>query len=133
MKLLKHFLIAAALAFSMSAYAADYPWLTFKLADNSELSVASDNLEISYSDGNLTLSSPTVNQIIPVATIKSMQFTSQSSSVGDVAIAASGLSDYYSITGVKVGRFASVEEARKALPSGVYIRKSKDKTYKVIF
>lgn len=125
--------LAAVLTLPAMAFASDFPWLTFLMSDNTELSVASDNLEINYSEGNLQLTSSVVNQSIPVDKIKTMRFTMLSSAIDDVIDNTTCPADYYTVSGIKVGRFESPDEARQALPSGIYIGKSELKTYKIIF
>ncbi len=129
----KNLIITLAFALPMMMAAADYPWLTFLMADNTELSVASDNLEINYSDGNLQLTSATVDQSIPVNQIKSMRFTTLSSAIDEIADDFTSPADYFTLSGVCVGRFATLDEARSSLPAGIYIGKSESKTLKVIF
>lgn len=117
----------------MASFAADYQWLTFRMADNSEVSVAADNLSINYRDANLYLKSATVDQTIAVAQIKTMRFTSSAAGINDVDANLPCEADYYTVSGVKVGRFTSIEDARKNLPSGIYVTKGEGKTFKVIF
>ncbi len=50
-------MIAAALALPIMALAADYPWLTFRMADDTQFSVPAESLSMNYSDGNLHLTS----------------------------------------------------------------------------
>ncbi|MDE7096538.1 MAG: hypothetical protein K2O47_03500, partial [Muribaculaceae bacterium] len=106
------------------------PWLTFKMTDDTELSVASDNLTINYEDGYLHLLSTSAEQSIPVDQIKSMKFTQSPAAVINVTDSISGNAYYYNLSGIMVGHFSSVEDARKALPSGMYIVKTDSKTFK---
>ncbi|MDE7377440.1 MAG: hypothetical protein K2N13_00575 [Paraprevotella sp.] len=130
---LKKLLIVAFLILPLTSFASDFPWLTFLLSDNSELSVAADNLELNYNNGNLHLTSNTVDLEIPVSQIRSMRFTSLASNIGDINAMRPVPVELYTVAGTKVGRFTSIDEARKALPSDVYIGKSETKTYKIIF
>lgn len=134
MKKLKQLFVAAALMAPPAGFAAEYQWLTFRMADNSEISVAAENLEINYGGQKLHLKSATVDQTIAVDGIKSMRFTDTPAAIdapqGAAQVAAG---DYYTAAGVKAGSFGSVEEARRSLPSGVYIVKKGDKTVKLIF
>lgn len=114
--------------------AGDYAWLTFHLADDTELSVASENLSITYGDGELLLSSSSVNQTIPVANVRSMKFTSSSSGVELIGVdSAADVHEFFTISGSKAGRFSSLEAARESLPSGVYLVFTGGKTHKIIF
>lgn len=129
---LKQLLIAALLSVAPAVSAAEYQWLTFRLDNGSELSVAAENLEISYADGRLYMKSATVDQTLVLTSVKSMRFTSEPSAV-DAPEVANTAGDYFNAAGIKVGAFASADEARRSLPSGVYVVKSGIKTAKVIF
>ena len=133
MKKLKRAFILTALVSPMLAVAADYPWLTFKMTDGSEISVASEGLAINYSDGNLLLKSTTVDQTIPSDQVKSMRFTTSTDAVDEMIDILSSEADYFDLSGIKVGRFSSSDEAHNALPSGTYIVRSNKTTIKVIF
>lgn len=133
MKKLRSLILAVGMVLPIASFAADYQWLTFRMADNSEVSVAADNLSINYSDANLYLKSATVDLTISVDQIKTMRFTSSEAGIDDVNINLPFKADYYTVSGVKVGRFTSIEEARKNLPSGIYIAKNETKIFKVIF
>ncbi len=126
-------LILAACAFPAMAYAVDYPWLTFSMTDGSEISVAAEGLTINYSEGNLLLKSATVDQSLATNQVASMRFTTFEAGVEGINDILSSEADYFDLSGKKAGRFSSSEQARKILPSGIYIVRTKDKTIKVIF
>ncbi|MDE6511227.1 MAG: hypothetical protein K2L00_03930 [Muribaculaceae bacterium] len=130
---MKKTLILAVLAFPMMAAAADYPWLTFSMADGTEMSVAAEGLAINYSEGNITLKSATVDQTLATDLVKSMRFTTSAAAVEGITDLMDQEADYFDLSGKKSGRFTSSDEARKALPSGTYIVRSNDKSLKVIF
>lgn len=114
--------------------ATETQWLTFTMNDNTELLVAAENLNINYSDLNLHLKSGTVDRLIPVSDIRVMQFTSSSSGMVHILNDnESGNTDYYNLSGVKVGSFASPDEARKHLSPDAYIIKNGRGTAKIIF
>lgn len=127
-------LIAGAMLMSptLTTSAAEFPWLTFVMADETELSVAADNLSLNYADGNLLLTSQSANETLPTAQIKSMRFTSTPASVDAIGVEASFTADYYTPSGISVGRFGSIDEARDMLPAGIYIVKCEQKTFKLI-
>ena len=129
MNKLKQIMMAAVMTIPMMSSAADFPWLTFSLTDDTEISVSADNLKMNYKDGFLQLSSSSVDQAIPVDKIKSMKFTSYSAGIDDTEVQSDG--EYYNLSGICVGKYSSIENARKVLPSGVYIVKSEKKTYKI--
>ncbi|MDE6548160.1 MAG: hypothetical protein K2L22_04100 [Muribaculaceae bacterium] len=131
MRKLKLTLIAATLLMPILTYAEAFPWLTFRMTDDIELSVAAENLTINYKDGNLILSSSVVDKTIPANQIKSMRFSSTPAGINEVIDFKSSAGDYYNLSGLKVGNFASIEAARNVLPSGIYIVKNDQKTFKV--
>ena len=133
MKSFKYLALATALCASAQMWALDFPWLSFKMKDASEITVAADNLVMNYSDGNLVLTSGNVNETLPVADIASLSFTNQPAGVEEIVATLSESATYYTLGGVNVGEFASADDARRELPSGTYIAKSASKSFKVIF
>ncbi|MDE7386175.1 MAG: hypothetical protein K2N28_03450 [Muribaculaceae bacterium] len=134
MNYLKQLCVAATVSLSMTSQAANYHWLTFRMTDGSEMSVAADNLEATYADGYMQLSSSTVNQTIKTSDIKSMRFTEENAAgIDDIETDDNTNADYYTVAGVYVGTFTSPGSARESLGSGTYIAKNKVKTFKVIF
>ena len=127
----KIILLIACLALPIIASASDYPWLIFKMTDDREISVASDNLTVNYKDGYLHFPSSPAVPSVPVGQIKSMKFTQSPAAVIDLTDVVSENSSYYNLYGIMVGHFSSMEEAKKALPSGMYIVKTDSKTFKV--
>lgn len=131
---LTYLAVAAAMSTPLLAGAVENSWLNFRMTDNTVLAVASDNLSINYIDGTLHLTSPTVDQTIPVADITSMQFSSDTSGIGNLEHGEDfSALEYFDPSGQRVGLFSSTEEAKAVLPSGLYIVKSGKKSHKVIF
>ncbi|MDE6479456.1 MAG: hypothetical protein K2L45_04235 [Muribaculaceae bacterium] len=128
----KYLLLAAGFLSSSAIYALDFPWLSFKMKDASEITVAADNLTMNYSDGKLLLTSSSVNEALPVADISSMIFTEQAG-LDEINADLSEHASYYALGGTKVGEFSSVDDARRALPSGIYIARTASKSFKIIF
>lgn len=133
MKAVKYLLLAGCLGFSAQLWALDFPWLSFKMKDASEITVAADNLVMNYSAGNLLLTSGSVNETLSIANIASMSFTANPSQVEEINASLSEAATYYSLDGSKAGEFASADDARRALPSGIYVAKTASKSFKVIF
>lgn len=133
MKFLKFLLLGVGLWIFSDMSALEFPWLSFKMNDATEITVAADNLVMQYADGNLTLSSETVNQIIPVADVISMKFVDKWTGIDNINDAFCQPTVYYTLAGIEVGEFPSASEARRALPSGTYIVKSPSGALKIIF
>lgn len=126
-------LILAALAFPMIATSANYTWLTFQMSDGSDISVAAEGLSINYTDGNLLLKSSTIDLSLATDQVRSMRFTAFEAGTDRIIDILSSEADYFDLSGKNAGRFTSSEEARKVLPPGTYIVRSKEKTIKLIF
>lgn len=133
MKIFKSLLLTYAVLSSGMLSAAEFQWLTFKLSDSTELSVAAKDLSMNYSDGNLQITSGQVNQTLPVNTIKSMRFTTEATGIESIIPAANQTASYFNMDGINVGTFKSIDDAQKVLPSGCYIGVNESGTFKVIF
>lgn len=134
MKLISALSVAALMVSPGMMSAEEYPWLTFRLTDSTELSVAAEGLVMNYADGRLTLSSDLVDQSMEVTSIRSMRFTTYATvGIEGVDEAAYSTAEYFTPAGVSVGSFASVNDARHALPSGIYVARGTSSTFKVIF
>lgn len=125
--------LAAAMAAASFAMADEYQWLTFRFTDDSVVTVAAEGLEMNYEAGLLQLVSPTVSSSFPVETLLSMQFVSDPSAIAVPDADNSSRTEYFTVSGVKVGTYDSVNDARAALGSGIYIARSGDKCWKLIF
>lgn len=112
---------------------ANYPWLTFTLADNSEVSVPSDNLQLTYSEGVLQLKSTSVDQTLQLASLKSMRFEAFQSGIADIESNVATPIVVFNLNGMEIGTFHSVEGAVKNLPHGAYILRTGENSKKVMF
>lgn len=133
MKPMKILAIAACLCASSQMWALDFPWLSFKMKDASVVTVAADKLVMNYSDGKLSLTSGNVNETLSVSDISSMNFSDQPAGIEDVNMVLSEQATYYNLGGIEVGKCSTVDDARRALPSGIYVARTATKTFKVIF
>lgn len=115
------------------AAASGYPWLTFTLSDGSEVSAASENVTLVYSDGTLRVTGAAVEKIFELSTLKSMRFASTPAGIDQASVANGGRVRLTTMQGVSAGTYASLEEARRALPSGIYAATTDKGTFKVIF
>lgn len=125
--------IAALLSVVPAVHAADYDYLVFETADGGTQSVAVESLVMTFEDGMLVARNGSTELSYPVADLSAMYFASVPTSVG-TAVASSGSDDVvvYSISGVCLGRYGSVAQAKSSLAGGVYIMKSGGSTVKVI-
>ena len=128
-------MMSCAWLMAMAAVKADtYPYLVFQKTDGTAVTVEAESAEMMFSDGKLVVSSGSQSCEISVAELKSMYF-SQSATTG-VEPAEAGLGQeekhVYTVSGVSLGAYTDLGDFTKGAPSGVYVVKSKEKTYKIM-
>ena len=109
---------------TMAVHAADYAYLTFETTDGAKASVSVENLTLTISGTTLTAGS----QSFTLSNLSRMYFsTSDETTTGIEEITNATLdeaTDIYDLQGHKVTK----EQMRK----GVYIVKTKNRTYKMV-
>lgn len=119
------FLALATLCFGLTAiHAGDYSYLTFELTDGTKASVSISQLSLTVNGTTLTAGS----QSFTLTNLAKMYFsaTDESSTTGissaDI-IGSDDITDIYNLQGHKV--------TKDQMKKGVYIVKTKDRTYKI--
>lgn len=119
------FLALATLCFGLTAiHAGDYSYLTFELTDGTKASVSISQLSLTVNGTTLTAGS----QSFTLTNLAKMYFsaTDESSTTGissaDI-IGSDDITDIYDLQGHKV--------TKDQMKKGVYIVKTKDRTYKI--
>lgn len=124
-----------AMATAATCYA-DYPYMTIRQTDGTEISVGSDGLRFNIDeDGYLVVNSTDGTMKLPLTGLASMEFTEQPAGVytAGMEMLPDGPVKVFSTSGVALGSFDSPEEARCALSEpGVYIIKSNTGTCKIV-
>ena len=103
-------------------HAEDYPYLTFELTDGTKASVPAASLTLTINGTTLTAGS----QSFTLTNLSKMYFTTTNMSTGIKSIENGELtndSEIYDLQGHKV--------TKAQMKKGVYIIKTKDKTYKI--
>ena len=119
------FLALATLCFGLTAiHAGDYSYLTFELTDGTKASVSISQLLLTVNGTTLTAGS----QSFTLTNLAKMYFsaTDESSTTGISSIDIIGnddITDIYDLQGHKV--------TKDQMKKGVYIVKTKDRTYKI--
>lgn len=130
----KTLLIIAAAAVVETAQAYDYPYLTLQKSDGTEQSVAVEQLKLTFSDGQLVLSNSDGTTTISLSDLSKMYFsTSATAGISTQITEATDDSpvEVYTLSGMSIGSFESVAEAKKQLKAGIYVMKSKTRTLKI--
>lgn len=134
----REILILAGLWFSTAAVlkADDSSRLVFMKADGSVVTVAAKRIEMSFSDGKLLVNDGTDSYELSLADLKSMYFkTDGTTGVDDVSDAASYENaevQVYAMSGVHVGKYATMSDFTQNASPGIYVVKSKGKTFKTV-
>ena len=120
----KTILILITLVGALTAQAADYNYLTFETTDGAKVSVPVSSLSISISGTTLTAGS----QSFTLSNLSKMYFsTTGESTTGIEEITRADIdeaTDIFDLQGHKV--------TRKQMKRGVYIVKTKNRTYKIV-
>lgn len=116
----------------VSAQAAlPYDVMVFELNDGTMEVIDVNNLVMTFNSDNMKVQSDEKSILLPVGELKSLYFTN-SSGIDDLNVALDGVVEVFALSGVKVGDFDSISEARTSLHRGVYIFKDNSgKTAKV--
>ena len=120
----KLFLLLTVLVTTLTAQAEGYTYLTFETTDGAKASVSVENLTLTISGTTLTAGS----QQFTLSNLSKMYFsTSDETATGIEEITSASIeeaTDIYDLQGHKVSK----EQMRK----GVYIVKTKSRTYKMV-
>ena len=112
----------------LTAHADSYTYLTFEKSDGTLTSVSLSSLSITISGTTLTAG----DQSFALADLTKMYFTTADvTAIDEVKTAVKGEVEVFSMNGVAMGKYTTVQEAMSSLRTGVYIVKSNGKTVKV--
>lgn len=118
----------------MAAAQADsyaYPSLTLQTTDGTNCFLSTEALVITFADGQLVATNNDGTQSFDIASLSKMFFAEETTGIDESATASDGTVEAYTLGGVLMGRFASCDEAKTSLRSGVYVMKSKNQTKKI--
>ena len=112
----------------LTAHADSYTYLTFEKSDGTLTSVSLSSLSITISGTTLTAG----DQSFALADLTKMYFTTADvTAIDEVKAAVNGEVEVFSMSGIAMGKYTTVQEAMSSLKTGVYIVKSNGKTVKV--
>ena len=114
---------------TLPTMAGNYPYLTFELTDGTKVSVSVTSLTLSVNGTTLKAGS----QTFIISNLSKMYFsTTDESTTGIESISIETLdeaTDIYDLSGKKI---VNSKSSNSKLPRGVYIVKTKSKTYKIV-
>lgn len=120
------FMIGACLSLVMT-HADTYSYLTFRQADGTLVSVASSSLSMTFVDGKLVATNGSESLKMTVADLTSMFFseTNETTGIDETTITnADGEVQVFSLQGVSLGKFDTLESLKQKLPAGIYVVKT---------
>lgn len=114
-----------------SMKADDYSYLLIEGSDGSQTTVTAVGTVITFADGKMTVHSDGKETTFSLSDMGKMYFTNATGVKTLSLNQLSGEVDIYTTSGIHMGKYSSVSEARTQLGSGIYIVKAQDKTYKM--
>lgn len=125
---MKKYLLLIILALTVSVARAEFNRLVFRTLDGEERSVGLTDLNITFANGEMLANSDGEYLNIALASLKSMEFSNNPTSV-DVVVAEENIAckvTVYLPDGKLQGVYDSVTSALTALPGGTYILKAEN-------
>ena len=130
---MKRFLLSLfALSAATGLALADYTYLSIKHKDGHVTTVSAAGAELTVADGTLGISTQDgESHTFVISQLYSLSFTDSRSGVGSLKAEDCGQIEVYDLNGVSLGRYSSTDDVDKnTLPTGVYIIKGENITYK---
>lgn len=119
---------------SLMTYANDYTYnyLVFTTQDGTEKAIAVANLKLSFVNGQLVVDNGVESQTYSLTSLSKM-FFSESTVDGIVETVINGNEDVdvFTVSGIWMGKFGNVDDAKKSLQRGVYVLKQGKTTSKI--
>lgn len=130
----KILILVSALMTSVMTYADDfsYNYLVFITQEGTEKSVAVENLKLTFVNGQMVVDNGVETQTYDLSSLSKMFFAENSvDGIVETTIDANEEVDVFTVSGIGMGKFNNVNEAKKSLTRGVYIFKQGSKTNKI--
>ena len=125
----KIILLFMTLVGTLTAQADDYTYLTFETTDGAKASVAVSDLTLTISGTTLTAGS----QTFTLSNLSKMYFsTSDESTTGIEEITSAAMDETTEIYDLSGKKIVNSKSSNSKLPRGVYIVKTKSRTYKMV-
>lgn len=119
---------------SLMTYANDYTYnyLVFTSQDGTEKAITVENLKLSFVDGQLVVDNGVESQTYSLTSLSKM-FFSENTVDGIVETVINGNEDVdvFTVSGIWMGKFGNVDDAKKSLQRGVYVLKQGKTTSKI--
>lgn len=95
--------------------------LVFRTIDGNAYSITALGVDITFADGNMVATNADETVTLPLASLASMEFGDQVTSLTDIAADFDGAVAVAGLGGQAFGTYASMAEARRLLAPGIYV------------
>lgn len=119
---------------SLMTYANDYTYnyLVFTTQDGTEKAIAVENLKLSFVDGQLVVDNGVESQTYSLTSLSKMSFSENTvDGIVETVINGNEVVDVFTVSGIWMGKFGNVDDAKKSLQRGVYVLKQGKTTSKI--
>ena len=119
---------------TLQAQAYDYPYLVFQNTEGTTTVIAVESLSITISDGQLVATNADGTQSFALTDLSKMYFTKQADLTGisNAGTQEDEVVEVFTTGGIKLGKYLNINEAKSSLKPGLYILKSKQKSFKIV-
>ena len=119
---------------TLQAQAYDYPYLVFQNTEGTTTVIAVESLSITISDGQLVATNADGTQSFALTDLSKMFFTQQADLTGisNAGTQEDEVVEVFTTGGIKLGKYLNINKAKSSLKPGLYILKSKQKSFKIV-
>lgn len=118
---------------TLQVQAYEYPYLVFQNTEGTTTAFAVESLTITISEGKLVAKNAEGTQSFSLGDLSKMYFTRQADLTGisDTDTSEDEIVEVFTTRGIKLGKYLNINEAKSSLKPGLYILKSRQKTFKI--
>lgn len=127
----KVLVLLTAMTVGSNLLADDFTYLTVEKNDGTTTTMTANGLTITFSNGQLIANNGTENWSLPLSGLKKMYFSNTDAISHPLSDTGDSEVTVYSTSGIVMGKYQSIGEAKSQLKKGVYVIKSGSETLKI--
>ena len=127
----KLFVLLTVMTAGLQLWAEDYTYLTVEKSDGTTTTMTANGLTITFADGQFHATNGTESWTLPLNSLSKMYFSNTDAISQSLSEAEEDEVTVYSTSGIAIGKFNSIEEAKSQLNKGVYVIRSSSRTIKI--